>query len=108
MKKIVFTLFVYLCLTFFVTGQSAINHPLGDLADGANQTISYKGSRNYKFTERSDLRVYKNGHADFDIFLTPGTGARSYIYVREKDRIIFYNVENAQTAWTWQKKIKHS
>ena len=61
MKKIVFTLFVYLCLTFFVTGQSAINHPLGDLADGANQTISYKGSRNYKFTERSDLRVYKNG-----------------------------------------------
>lgn len=61
MKKIVFTLFVNLCLTFFVTGQSAINHPLGDLADGANQTISYKGSRNYKFTERSDLRVYKNG-----------------------------------------------
>ena len=61
MKKIVFTLFVNLCLTFFVTGQSAINHPLGDLADGANQTISYKGSRNYKFTERNDLRVYKNG-----------------------------------------------
>lgn len=61
MKKIVFALFVYLCLTFFVTGQSAINHPLGDLADGANQTISYKGSRNYKFTERSDLRLYQNG-----------------------------------------------
>lgn len=61
MKKIVFTLFVYLCLTFFVTGQSAINHPLGDLADGANQTISYKGSRNYKFIERSDLRLYQNG-----------------------------------------------
>ena len=61
MKKIVFALFVYLCLTFFVTGQSAINHPLGDLADGANQTISYKGSRNYKFIERSDLRLYQNG-----------------------------------------------
>ena len=60
-KKITSTIFVFLCLTFFVTGQSAINHPLGDLADGANQTISYKGSRNYKFTERSDLRVYKNG-----------------------------------------------
>lgn len=60
-KKITSTIFVFLCLTFFVTGQSAINHPLGDLADGANQTISYKGSRNYKFTERSDLRVYQNG-----------------------------------------------
>ena len=60
-KQITSTIFVFLCLTFFVTGQSAINHPLGDLADGANQTISYKGSRNYKFTERSDLRVYKNG-----------------------------------------------
>ena len=61
MKKIVFTLFVYLCLTFFVTGQSAINHPLGEVSDGASQTISYKGSRNYKFTERSDLRIYQNG-----------------------------------------------
>ena len=60
-KKITSTIFVFLCLTFFVTGQSAINHPLGDLADGANQTISYKGSRNYKFIERSDLRLYKNG-----------------------------------------------
>ena len=60
-KQITSTIFVFLCLTFFVTGQSAINHPLGDLADGANQTISYKGSRNYKFTERSDLRLYQNG-----------------------------------------------
>ena len=60
-KKITSTIFVFLCLTFFVTGQSAINHPLGDLADGANQTISYKGSRNYKFIERSDLRLYQNG-----------------------------------------------
>lgn len=60
MKKIVLALFVNLCLTFFVTGQSAINHPLGELLDDT-QTISYRGSRNYKFTERSDLRVYKNG-----------------------------------------------
>lgn len=59
-KKITSTIFVYLCLTFFVTGQSAINHPLGDMLDD-NQTISYKGSRNYKFTERSDLRLYQNG-----------------------------------------------
>lgn len=59
-KKITSTIFVFLCLTFFVTGQSAINHPLGDLSDDT-QTISYKGSRNYKFTERSDLRLYQNG-----------------------------------------------
>jgi outer membrane protein OmpA-like peptidoglycan-associated protein len=43
-----------------LTGQSAINHPLGEITD-ESETISYKGSRNYKFTERSDLRVYQNG-----------------------------------------------
>ncbi len=43
-----------------MTGQSAINHPLGELTDDT-QTISYKGSRNYKFIERSDMRVYQNG-----------------------------------------------
>lgn len=59
-KKIGFVLFINLFLTFLLTGQSAINHPLGDLSDDT-QTISYKGSRNYKFTERSDLRVYQNG-----------------------------------------------
>lgn len=59
-KKITSTIFVFLCLTFFMTGQSAINHPLGDMLDD-NQTISYKGSRNYKFIERSDLRLYQNG-----------------------------------------------
>lgn len=60
MKKICFTLFIFFFLTFLLTGQSAINHPLGELTDDT-QTISYKGSRNYKFTERSDLRVYQNG-----------------------------------------------
>ncbi len=59
-KKIAFILFAFLCLPFFVVGQSAINHPLGELTDDT-QTITYKGSRNYKFTERSDLRVYQNG-----------------------------------------------
>ena len=59
-KKIAFILFAFLCLPFFVMGQSAINHPLGELTDDT-QTITYKGSRNYKFTERSDLRVYQNG-----------------------------------------------
>ncbi len=60
MKKICFTLFIFFFLTFLLTGQSAINHPLGELTD-ETQTITYKGSRNYKFTERSDLRVYQNG-----------------------------------------------
>lgn len=45
----------------------------------------------------------KNGHVAFDLFLTQGTGSRSYIYVREKDRIVFYNEDNAQSAWVWQK-----
>lgn len=46
----------------------------------------------------------KNGHVAFDIYLTQGTGSRSYIYVREKDRIVFYNESNAQSAWVWQKE----
>ena len=45
----------------------------------------------------------KNGHVAFDIFLTPGTGSRSYIYVRDKEKIVFYNESNAQSAWVWQK-----
>lgn len=46
----------------------------------------------------------KNGHVTFDLYLTQGTKTRSFIYVREKDRIILYNVENAQSVWTWEKK----
>lgn len=45
----------------------------------------------------------KNGHVAFDIFLTPGTGSRSYIYVRDKEKIVFYNESNAQSVWVWQK-----
>lgn len=46
----------------------------------------------------------KNGHVAFDIFLTPGTGSRSYIYVRDKEKIVFYNESNAQSVWVWQKE----
>ena len=60
-KKIGSVLFINLVVAFFVTGQSAINHPLGDVSDLYDGVITYKGSRNYKFTERSDLRVYQNG-----------------------------------------------
>ena len=85
MKKIVLALFVNLCLTFFVTGQSAINHPLGELLDDT-QTISYRGSRNYKFTERSDLRVYKNGRyvglqsKIVSAFIIPGWTDKGLVY----------------------------
>lgn len=46
----------------------------------------------------------KNGHVAFDIYLTQGTGSRSYIYVREKNKIVFYNEDNAQSEWVWQKE----
>ena len=84
-KKITSTFFIFLCLTFFVTGQSAINHPLGELSDDT-QTISYKGSRNYKFTERSDLRVYQNGKyvglqsKIVSAFIIPGWTDKGLVY----------------------------
>ena len=59
-KKTGCILIINLILIFFVTGQSVITHPLGDISSD-NNVITYKGSRNYKFTERSDLRVYQNG-----------------------------------------------
>ena len=48
-------------MIFSLWGQSGINHPIGDVTAPDSEVISYKGSRNYKFTERSDLRVYQNG-----------------------------------------------
>ena len=45
----------------------------------------------------------KNGHVTFDLYLNQGTKTRSFIYVRESDGIRFYNVENAQQVWTWEK-----
>ena len=45
----------------------------------------------------------KNGHVTFDLYLTQATRIRSFIYVRESDRIIFYNEENAQSSWMWER-----
>lgn len=45
----------------------------------------------------------KNGHVAFDIFLTPGTGSRSYIYVRKRDKIVFYSESTAQSVWVFHK-----
>lgn len=41
----------------------------------------------------------KNGHVFFEHLFTPD----EYIYIREKERVRFYNEETAQSAWTWQK-----
>ena len=45
----------------------------------------------------------KNGHVTFDLYLTQGTKTRSFIYVRESDRIQFYREDNAQSSWKWQR-----
>ena len=85
-KKIGCALFTYLSFAFFVTGQSAINHPLGEITSGERETISYRGSRNYKFTERSDLRVYQNGKyvglqsKIVSAFIIPGMTDKGLVY----------------------------
>ena len=84
-KKNALSLFVFLCINFLITGRSAINHPLGELLDDS-QTISYKGSRNYKFTERSDLRLYQNGRyvglqsKIVSAFIIPGWTDKGLVY----------------------------
>lgn len=45
----------------------------------------------------------KNGHVTFDLYLTQATRTRSYIYVRESDRIIFYRETDAQSSWVWER-----
>lgn len=87
MKKIfcIFYILIFSSLNFLLMGQSAINHPLGELSDDT-QTISYKGSRNYKFTERSDLRVYQNGRyvglqsKIVSAFIIPGWTDKGLVY----------------------------
>lgn len=57
-KLLIFIAFNILIHSFF--SQGAINHSLGDLNDQFSQ-ISYSGEHNYILTERTDLRLYKNG-----------------------------------------------
>lgn len=45
----------------------------------------------------------KNGHVSFNEYLTPYMQSYSFIYIREKNKMMFYNEKNAQTAWVWQK-----
>ena len=86
-KKVGFVLIIInLNLTFLLTGQSAITHPLGELSPDSDEVISYKGSRNYKFTERSDLRVYQNGKyvglqsKIVSAFIIPGWTDKGLVY----------------------------
>ena len=84
----------------------------GYASDGtsANFTMTIGEKGKVRFTapsiniDNTTTCTTKSGHVTFDLYLTQGTKTRSYIYVREKDRIIFYNVENAQSVWTWEKK----
>ena len=84
----------------------------GYASDGtsANFTMTIGKKGKVRFTapsiniDNTTTCTTKSGHVTFDLYLTQGTKTRSYIYVREKDRIIFYNVENAQSVWTWEKK----
>ena len=46
----------------------------------------------------------KNGYLTLDHFFAPEAKARTIIYIREKDMVRFYNIENAQSIWTWEKK----
>lgn len=45
----------------------------------------------------------KNGHVTFSHLFEPGNDSRSFIYIREKNKIRFYSEENAQQVWVWEK-----
>ena len=45
----------------------------------------------------------KNGHVTFSHLFEPGNNSRSFIYIREKNKIRFYSEENAQQVWVWEK-----
>lgn len=84
----------------------------GYASDGtaANFTMTIEKGGKVRFTapniniDNTTTCTTKNGHVTFDLYLTQGTRTRSYIYVREKNKIVFYNEENAQSEWVWQKE----
>ena len=45
----------------------------------------------------------KNGHVFIEHLFSQDGDSRSYIYVREKERLVLYNEANAQTVGTWEK-----
>lgn len=83
----------------------------GYTSDGtsANITMTIEKNGKVRFTapkisiDNTSACTTKNGHVSFDLYINHGNGSRSFIYIRESDRIIFYNVENAQQVWTWER-----
>ena len=83
----------------------------GYASDGtsANFTMTIGKKGKVRFTapniniDNNTTCTTKNGHVTFDLYLTQATRTRSYIYVRENNTIVFYNEDNAQSAWVWQK-----
>ncbi len=45
----------------------------------------------------------KNGNVDIDHILVPNSQSASFIYIREDDRVLFYDKSNAILVWRWQK-----
>ena len=88
---------------------------------GTWEAMAHKGERNIIFTikigkegkitfiaksENIDFTTTcttKNGHVTFTHLFEPGTNSRSFIYIREKNKILFYSEENAQQVWVWEK-----
>ena len=83
----------------------------GYASDGTavNFTMTIEKNGKVRFTapniniDNSTNCTTKNGHVAFDLYLTQGTKTRSFIYVRESDRIQFYREDNAQSSWKWQR-----
>ncbi len=88
---------------------------------GTWEALAHKGDRNITFTikigkkgkitfiaksEDIDFTTTcstKSGHVTFSHLFEPGTDSRSFIYIREKDKLRFYSEDNAQQAWVWEK-----
>lgn len=83
----------------------------GYASDGTavNFTMTIEKNGKVRFTapniniDNTTTCTTKNGHVTFDLYLTQGTKTRSFIYVRESDRIQFYREDNAQSSWKWQR-----
>ena len=83
----------------------------GYASDGtaANFTMTIDKNGKVRFTapsiniDNTTTCTTRNGHVTFDLYLTQATRTRSYIYVRESDRIIFYRETDAQSSWVWEK-----
>lgn len=83
----------------------------GYASDGtaANFTMTIDKNGKARFTapsiniDNTTTCTTKNGHVTFDLYLTQATRTRSYIYIRESDRIIFYRETDAQSSWVWEK-----